>query len=222
MSDSMFTAKNTASAMLNARLNRVEGAIPYIRHANQVYTGSKVLSPAQNAVNVTGSGVSASGLVNPSTGLIAVGNAFPFTVQGNFGFTSTPNSITLYWDGTNGSKIFVIKRVDGTSLTIPSGSLLVSGLSPMTQYGFLPYNKTTTDANMSFTVGDSGSPMFSFSPSASPQFIAQATQNQDMADNESFTQNLIYYSTTAASVSSGQGAPGTLSPYSNVRDAPQD
>lgn len=219
MPDSIFQVK-TGQAMMNARLNRVEGSIPYIRRATQVYSTSKVKAPSQGSVESTASNIQYSGQIKPAVGIVAVGNAFPFTIQGNFGFTATANSITLYWDGTNGSKIFVIKRTDGTSFTVPSGSMTVTGLQPSMVYGFLPYNKTTSQANLSFTVGDAGTPMFAFSPAAPPEFIAAANQNQDMSDNESITQNLIYYSTVAAGTSNGQGDPGQISPYSNVRDAP--
>lgn len=219
MSDSMFTTKSS-DAMLNARLNRVEGAVPYIRHATQVFSNSKIKAPSSGSVEVTSSGNQASGQINPYSGISAVGNAFPFVVQGNFGFTAGANSITLYWDGTNGSQIFVIKRTDGTSFTVPGGSMAVGGLQPATFYGFLPYNKTTSENNLSFSLGDSGNPMFAFSPTADPALIAAANQNQKMASNEAVTSGFVYYQTTAGGASAGQGNPGVLAPYTNVRFPP--
>lgn len=212
MSDPLFTTSSN-QAMLNARLNRVEGAIPYIRSARQVFSSSSVKAPASSAVNPVLNSTLASGTIVPNTGIQAVGNAFPFVIQGKFGFSATPTSITLYWDGTNGSKIFAIKRTDGTNFTIPAGNLLISGLFPLTQYGFLPYNKITSPTQLSFSIGDAGNPQFAFSPSASPDLIAAANQNQSNAGNESVTNSFIYFTTPSSGTDAGQGTPGLLPAY---------
>lgn len=219
MSDSLFITK-PANAMMNARLNRVEGAVPYIRRTSQVFSNSKVKAPSQGSVEIVASGNQASGQINPYSGISAVGNAFPFVIQGRLGATTTANSITLYWDGTNNSQIFVIKRTDGTSFTVSSGSMTISGLQPSTFYGFLPYNKTTNQDNLSFSLGDSGSPMFAFSPTADPALIATANQNQKMASSEAVTSGFVYFQTTAAGTAAVLGNPGVLAPYSNVRFPP--
>lgn len=218
LSDSMFTTASS-DAMTNARLNRVEGAIPYIRRANQVYSSSAVKAPSQNAVNPV---MKSAGdrLINPNSGLQAVGNTSPFVMQGKFNFTATPTSITLFWDGTNGSQIFVIKRADGTSFTIPGGSLLISGLTPLTTYGFLPYNCITSQNNLSFSMGDAGNPQFAFSPSAPATLISLANQNQQAAVNEAITTGFIYFATTAGGTATGSGAAGDPSPYTGQNEIP--
>jgi hypothetical protein len=155
----------------------------------------------------------ASGTIIPNSGIQAVGNAFTFVIQGFFGFSATPNSITVFWDGTHGSQIFAIKRADGTSFTIPVGSLTVSGLLPLTQYGFLPYNKLTSQTQLSFCIGDAGTPQFAFSPLASPELIAAANQNQSNAGNESVTNSFIYFSTPASGSDTGAGVPGIPTAY---------
>lgn len=218
--DPLFSMQTTdQAAMMNSRLNRVEGAIPYIRRSNQVYSGSAVKAPSQNAVNPV---VKAAGdrLINPNTGLQAVGNTSPFVIQGKFNFTSTPDSIMLFWDGTNGSQIFVIKRADGTSFTVPQGTLVISGLQAATIYGFLPYNKITASDALSFSVGDAGTPRFAFSPSASAQLISAANQNQKAAVNEAITTGFIYFSTSGTGSSSGSGTAGDPSPYTGQNEIP--
>ena len=219
--DPLFTVRPLdQTSMLNARIARTEGAIPYIRRANQVFSGSPVKAPSRNSVNPVNSGSQASGTINPDTGIANVGNAFPFVIQGQFGFTSDANSITLFWDGTNGSKIFAVKRVDGTNYTIPSGSMTIGGLQPGTLYGFLPYNKLTSQNQLSFTIGDAGVPQFAFSPNASPDLIAQANQNQSLASNESVTNSFVYYSTTAAGTSTGVATPGIPTAYPGQKNRP--
>src|SRR4051812_8570051 len=56
------------------------------------------------------------------------------SVAGNtsgFAYVSTDTSITWYWDGTNGSKVIVIHRADGSNFTVPTtgSGLTVSGLT---------------------------------------------------------------------------------------------
>ena len=219
MSDSIFQI-NTSDAMLQSLIKRTSGAIPYLRATVQVASTSSVKAPAQSGINTVSSGNQASGQVNPNTGLQNVGNAFPFYTQGKFGFVATPTTITLYWDGTNGSLPFVVKRVDGTSFSVPQGSLVISGLNAGTIYGFLPYNCLTNQTVLSFVTGDAGSPRFAFSPSATPELKAQASQRQNLSSNEAITENFVYYTTSPSGTISGQGSPGVLSPYSEVRDAP--
>ena len=120
VSDSIFQI-NSSDAMLQSLIKRTSGAIPYLRATVQVASTSSVKAPAQSGINAVSSGNQASGQVNPNTGLQNVGNVFPFYVQGKFGFVATPTTITLYWDGTNGSLPFVVKRVDGTSFSVPQG-----------------------------------------------------------------------------------------------------
>lgn len=213
MSKDLLFQVRPEDSMINARISRVEGAIPYIRRANQVFSSSSVKAPASGGVNQVTNSSLASGTIIPNSGIQAVGNAFTFVIQGAFGFSATPGSITVFWDGTNGSQIFAIKRADGTSFTIPVGSLTVAGLQPSTQYGFLPYNKLTSQTQLSFCIGDAGTPQFAFSPSASPALIAAANQNQSNAGNESVTNSFIYFSTPASGSDTGAGVPGIPTAY---------
>jgi len=224
MSDVLFQSKqgNAQSAMLLSRIKRSDGAIPYLRRTIQVDTTSNVQSPKASGVNQFAGNSAGSGQVNPNTGIQNVGNAFPFYTQGKFGFTATSTSITLYWDGTNGSTPFTMKRVDGSSFSVTKGSLTVAGLTPGTIYGFLPFNCLTNQLNLSFCTGDAGSPRFAFSPSASEELKAQKNQTQGLSSNEAVTESFVYFTTSPSGTISGEGSPGVITPYSERRDPPED
>jgi hypothetical protein len=73
------------------------------------------------------------------TAVRKLGSVPPSNNTTGFAYTSTGNSITWYWDGTNGSKLIILRRADSTMQVIPSGSLTVSGLAPSTDYYFFPF-----------------------------------------------------------------------------------
>lgn len=56
-----------------------------------------------------------------------------------FAFVAASNSITFYWDGTNGSVPLQIYRDDGTVTSAVHGSFTVSGLAINTTYFFYPF-----------------------------------------------------------------------------------
>jgi hypothetical protein len=78
-------------------------------------------------------------------------------IAGNFGYSSTENSITLYWDGTNSSSPFIIQMTDGASLTVPKGTQAITGLSASTNYRFYPYFSDSA-VRVVFPVGTVGTP----------------------------------------------------------------
>ena len=185
----IFSSPSTLSASDSARLSRIESSLPKSVAGARVYSASGLAVPAAAAVLP-------SGQISPSSGVSNTGSAFPFVVQGAFGFTWTANTLTLYWDGTNGSTPFLIRRTDGTLLSIPRGSLAILGLA-----------------------GDAGSPRYAFSPSATPSALAAASQTQRLSVNESLTTALIYYVTGAATTATtGGGTGGGGSPYTGAPD----
>jgi hypothetical protein len=74
---------------------------------------------------------------------------------------------------------------------------------------------------LSFCTGDTGTPRFAFSPLASDELKATQNQNQNLASNEAVTQSFIYYTTAKTGAIQGDGSPGVIAPYSNVRYAPE-
>lgn len=125
-------------------------------------------------------------------------------MDGNFGYTSTSSSITLYWDGTNGSAVFVIYRPDGTKQVVPQSNITVSALTPSTTYYFLPYFNThgCQGGNVAFAQGDSGSPQILFLTKTGLAAASQAFQS-----NEAMSDGYMTVA-TAAGGSTGSGANG--------------
>jgi hypothetical protein len=204
----------TVSSSIDGRISRLEAALPRNVAGSPLYSNSSSATPARVAVLP-------SGLISPSTGIAATGSAFPFVVQGQFGFAWAANVLTIYWDGTNGSIPFVIRRSDGTKITIPNGTLAISGLSPSTNYSFAPFVAVAQPSVVSFVAGDSGSPRFAFSPNAPTDSLASASQTQRLTVNESITNGLIYFTTgTATTTTTGGGAAsGGGNPYTGQPDS---
>ena len=136
------------------------------------------------------------------------------SVSGNtagFAYTATTSSITWYWDGTNGSRVLVITRADGSKFTVPtSGSgLTVSGLSSNTTYYFLPFWSVNNTCNIGWVPGTHGSPQIAFvvadttDPVNNPTYCMQQT----LQGREALTNAYMTAATTAAG-SGGGGAGG--------------
>jgi len=102
--------------------------------------------------------------VNLSDSIVRkIGSVSPQTATNGFGYTSDGSSITIYWDGTNGSKVIQIHRADQSVFNLPvAGSgIQVTGLSNGVTYYFLPFFSTTGNA-VGWVKGTIGSPQIAF------------------------------------------------------------
>lgn len=92
------------------------------------------------------------------------GGVPPSANRNGFAYTSTANSITWYWDGTNGSTVIVIKRSDSTNQVIPTAGsgLTVTGLLNTTTYYFLPFWSPNNLCNIGWVPGTIGTPRIAF------------------------------------------------------------
>ena len=97
------------------------------------------------------------------TGIQETGSTFAFVVQGNYGFTSDGSSITIHWDGTNGSSLLSIRRADDSNYSITAGSMRIGGLTSGVRYGFASFVSIAQPEHLSFVQGDAGTPEFAFS-----------------------------------------------------------
>lgn len=193
-----------------SRLRRLEGAYPKTNHTGPVFSSSKYTLPASTAVLSTGQ-------ISPLSAISAVGNLSPYVLSGNVGFSATSTSITAYWDGTNGSVPMVVKRADGTNFSVPTGSQVITGLTPSTTYSFSIFWNVNNRSGLSFGPGDSGSPMIAMSPTVPQQIINVALQLQQSFNTEPIYAGLVYFTTTASGSSSGAGNTSAGVPYSPVR-----
>lgn len=181
----------------DARLSRLEAAFPATIAGQVTFSNSTLAVPGAHAVT-------ASGLIAP-TGTQATGSTFAFVVQGNFSFTSNGSSITIFWNGSNGSKLLAIRRADGSNYSVSAGSMTIGGLTAGTQYGFSPFVAISQPQNLSFSQGDAGTPKFAFSPAASPLLISTASRTQRLTTNERITEGLIFFTANIGASGLGTG-----------------
>lgn len=192
-----FPDNSQLSTTDDARLSRLESGYP------TTVAGRVTFSPSTLSVPASGS-VLASGQVAP-TGIQATGSTFAFVVQGNFSFTSTGDTITIHWDGSNGSKLLAIRRADGSNYSILAGSMTIGGLTAGTQYGFSSFVSIAQPQHLSFVQGDTGAPAFAFSPAATPALISSASRTQRLTTNERITEGLIFFTANVGASGIGTG-----------------
>lgn len=193
----LFNNNSKLSSTDDARISRVEAALPKKVAGNVLYSASTLSVPGSSVVQ-------SSGNIAP-TGITATGSTFAFVVQGNFGFTSNGSSITIYWDGTNGSKLLAIRRADGSNYSITAGSMTISGLTAGVQYGFSSFVCIAQPAMLSFVQGDAGTPQFAFSPAATPAMISEASRTQRLTTNERITEGLFFFTANIGASGLGTG-----------------
>lgn len=192
-----FVNNSKLSNTDDARLSRIEAALPSTVAGQVTFSASTLSVPANTAVQ-------SSGNIAP-TGVTATGSTFAFVVQGNFSFTSNGNSISIFWDGTNGSSLLAIRRADGSNFSVTAGSMTVSGLTAGLQYGFSAFVAIAQPSMLSFVQGDAGSPQFAFSPSATAALVSSASRTQRLTTNERITEGPIYFTANVGASGLGTG-----------------
>lgn len=181
----------------DARVSRLEAGYPTSIAGRVTFSNSSLAVPASGSVLP-------SGAIAP-TGIRATGSTFAFVVQGNFSFTSSGDSITIHWDGSNGSKLLAIRRADGSNYSVVAGSMTIGGLTAGTQYGFSSFVAIAQPQSLSFVQGDSGTPKFAFSPSAGDALISSASRTQRLTTNERITEGLIFFTANVGASGLGTG-----------------
>lgn len=192
-----FPDNSKLSTTDDARLSRLEAGFPTKVAGQVTFSNSSQAVPGASTVMP-------SGQVAP-TGITATGSTFAFVVQGNFAFTSTGSAITIYWDGSNGSKLLAIRRADGSNYSILAGSMTIGGLTPGVQYGLSSFVAIAQPDHLSFVQGDAGTPEFAFSPSATPAMISEASRTQRLTTNERITEGLIFFTANVGASGLGTG-----------------
>jgi hypothetical protein len=180
----------------------VGSRVTRLERGRQYFRAGQLVSPSGKLQSIPEGIIDSSNRIAIVSGVSLKGSVPPSGIVGNFGFTATATSITIYWDGTNGSNKLKIIRADGTAVQIPTNSMTVTGLSPSTTYGFLTFWSVFNNCGIGFVKGDSGTPQFAFTAAA--QTVAAGTQ-QSLAGREALTGGFITFATPASGSSSGTG-----------------
>jgi len=186
------------SENLNTRVRRLERGEQYLR-------AGQLVTPSGKYAGVPTSLLDGNKIDLTSQDLATKGSIPPFGVSGNFGYSATTTSISIFWDGTNASVKLAIIRADGSAVQVPTGSLTVSGLSAGTQYGFLPFWSVFNNCGIGWVKGDVGSPQFAFTSAA--RTVVNSIQ-QSYQGREPLSSGFLLISTPASGTGGGTGTGG--------------
>src|SRR5208282_6216177 len=99
---------------------------------NQGWSLDDQITDGTNYARIVSGALMAGKLDPTKTGMLMKGSVPP-TWSGAMTYVSTTTSITWSWSGLS------VARADGSSTSIPNGSLAVTGLAAATTYYFYPY-----------------------------------------------------------------------------------
>lgn len=170
---------------LAARIARIEKVTPY-------KLGGNKFSPSDFST-INSSGV-VDGKLNlaESSAIEFKGVLSPNLVNGQFTIANPSDSTaTIYWDGTNSSRVIIISRPSpqGTglslmSVTVPPSSITITGLTPSTQYQVFPYFVPDNGCGVGFSNGQHGTPQIAFASTDSDLIVAFGRSTQTLIGRE--------------------------------------
>src|SRR6185312_8192669 len=97
---------------LSVRVRRLE-------RGEQTFRAGKLVSPSGKFTGLPIGLLDGNDKIPLTSGVSTKGSISPAGVSGKFAFTATSTSITVYWDGTNGSELLSILRADKTVVQVP-------------------------------------------------------------------------------------------------------
>ncbi len=193
---------------LQARLARVERVVPYL-------TGGGNFAPSQY-MPIDSAGI-VDGKLNLATaaGIAVKGIMSPNVVDGQFSVAKpTDSTATIYWDGTNSSRVMIIRRPDpqgqglnGTSTTIPGSSITITGLTHDLTYQALPFWTPFNGCGIGFAPGTVGTPQIAFLSTDTDTIFANGRSIQSLMGREPLGN--VSWTQPVAGGSSGGGVPIT-------------
>lgn len=210
------------TSSISARLARVEGIVPY------QLRGGKFAAQKFNAFTPIISSGMTDGKLNlgDQDSISFKGILSPNVVDGQFAVASPSDSTAvIYWDGTNTSRVLLIRRPDsqgvglnGTSTTVPPNNLTISGLTPAVKYQILPYWAPFNGCGIGFAPGTAGTPLIAFASTDSDTLVNQGRSIQSLAGREPLG-NVSWTQPTAGGTTAAgpPGVPPTRSPGTCVR-----
>jgi len=196
---------------LSSRLARVESVVPY-------FTGGGNIVPTKFST------LDASGVVDGklnlavSSSLSLHGMLSPNVIDGQFSVAKpNDNSAVIYWDGTNSSRVILIRRADsqglglnGTSTTVPPNNITITGLTHDLTYQILPYWSPANTCGIGFAPGTVGTPQIAFLSTDSDTIFSQGKAIQSLIGREPLGN--VSWTMPASGGSGGAGPPITPPP----------
>jgi len=159
---------------------------------NQGWSLDDQITDGTNYARIVSGALTAGKLDPTKTGMLMKGSVPP-TWSGAMTYVSTTTSITWSWSGLS------IARADGSSTSIPNGSLAVSGLAAATTYYFYPYWDDVALA-IKWVAGGTGTPA-----NALPAKTNSAAQRQSLQESIPLSQGAMMAATTSSGTGGGSG-----------------
>jgi hypothetical protein len=159
---------------------------------NQGWSLDNQITDGENFARVASAALTA-GKIDPTKSGVLMRGSVPPTWSGAFTYLSTTLSLTWSWSGLS------IFRADGTTTTIPNGSLGVTGLTAATTYYFYPYWDDTASA-LAWVGGGVGAPA-----NAQAAKTNLAAQQQSLQGLVPLSQGAIAAATTGSGTGGGSG-----------------
>lgn len=166
---------------LIARVSRLEDTAPYtIRGNTFAGQGRSKFFPLDS-----------SGLLNgrlnlaTSSGINFQGIMAPNVVDGKFTIACpSDSSATIYWDGTNNSRVIVLRRADKNTTTVPPNNITITGLTFSVQYAAYPFWSPFNACGVGWGAGAEGTPQIAIASTDSDTTALQAQAAQSLAGRE--------------------------------------
>jgi hypothetical protein len=138
-------------------------------------------------------GALTAGKIDPSKSGVLMKGSLPPTWSGSFTYVSTTSSLTWSWSS------LTIHRADGTTTTVPNGSVAITGLSAATTYYFYPYWDDSA-STLNWASGGSGAPALGQTAKTN-----SAAQQQALQGRVPLSQGAITAATTGSGTGGGSG-----------------
>jgi hypothetical protein len=159
---------------------------------NQGWSLDNQITDGSNFARVSSTALTA-GKLDPTKPGVLMKGSVPPTWSGALTYISTTTSITWSWTA------LTIARADGSSTSIPNGSLAVNGLTPATTYYFYPYWDDIA-LTLHWVAGGAGSPA-----NAQTAKTNSAAQQQSLQGRIPLSQGAMVAATTASGTGGGSG-----------------
>ncbi|MGH9682172.1 MAG: Hint domain-containing protein [Candidatus Acidiferrales bacterium] len=159
---------------------------------NQGWSLDNQITDGANFARVAAGALTA-GKIDPTKAGVLMKGSVPPTWSGAFTYVSTASSITWSWSS------LTIARADGTTTSVPNGSLAVDGLAAGTTYYFYPYWDDAALA-IGWVAAGVGSPANAHSAKTNV-----AAQSQALQRRIPLSQGAMIAATTTSGTGGGSG-----------------